>query len=284
MPTTLPTQNQMAIQNFHKWIEKIAANANTTELDALELTQLQRLLGTIIATKRTNVNTVSVLPTGLIIDDTMAGELFLTIPVTEVEGDQVFPPITVASWVENRVKLILKFIPNTNTTFGDVLEYILDTIEGFAITGFKFNYLDKLIKDYLDTLSTIPFLEDFFFELDLDFYTGDHKLNVFCTTGLPGEEVPGIGFTTTTNITDTTTDLASSYVFENTDSITEVGFEVGTSTETLTEVADDTTTSPFGVSLTELTANTDYIAIPYVKYATNKMQRGAQITFKTLES
>lgn len=283
MPT-LPTQNQMAIQFFHKWIEKIAANANTTELDTLELVQLQRLLGTIISTKKTEKSSISVLPTGLVIDDTMTGELNLTIPITEDEGGQIFPPVTVASWVENKLKLVLNFIPNANTVFGDVSGYLIDTIEGFAIPGFNFTYLDKLVNDYLGDISTLPFIQEFVFELDLDFYTGDHKLNVYCTDGLPKVEVPGIGVSSSDNITAVSADLTSSYLFDDTGSITEVGFEYGTSLESLTESADETTTSPFTSNLLGLTANTDYIAIPYVKYGTDKMQRGGQIAFKTLEA
>ena len=276
-----PTQNQMAFQFFQKWIEKIAANANTAELDALELTQLQKLLGTIINTSKSEINSVTVLPTGYTIEDTMSGVLSLTIPVTEDEGEQVFPPVTIVSWLEHKLIIDLKFVSNANTTFGDVSTYIRSMISGFNIP-FNYTYLDNQITNYLDSISTLPYVDEFEFLIEIDFHTGLHKFDVLCSNGLPKLQVPGVGEPSSSNITAAAADLTCSYLFDNTDSIVEVGFEYGTSLESLTESADETTTSPFTSNLTGLTANTEYIAIPYVKYDTDKMQRGKQITFTTL--
>lgn len=42
------TQNQIAIQSLRSWIEKIAANANTSQLNALEQQQITRFLNTLV--------------------------------------------------------------------------------------------------------------------------------------------------------------------------------------------------------------------------------------------
>ena len=135
---------------------------------------------------------------------------------------------------------------------------------------------------YLDSIYSLPYLAGFIFFVEIDFNTGVYKIDVKYDEGFPKIIVPGIGFVTVSNITKTVADLSSNYIFDGADSITEVGFEYGTDIENMTEVASAATTSPFTANLTGLTLDTEYIVVPYVKYGTDKVQKGLAKVFKTL--
>lgn len=279
-----PTQNQQAIQSLHKWVEKVAVNANTTELDALELVQLQRLLGTLLGTYKTLNKFVAVSSHGFNITDATFGNISLQItPFEDSEdpGTFLIPPITVESWFEHKLSLEVSFVPFEGMTFLDASNYIKDIISSL-FPGLVETYKDVQVNKYLESISELPYLFGFTFFIDLDFTTGNHSIDVKYSEGLPKVVIPGVDLVTVTNITTKAADLSSNYLFDDTDSITEVGFEYGTDLEDMTEIASGTTTSPFTASLITLTLDTEYMVVPYVKYGVDKIQRGLVTSFTTL--
>lgn len=112
-----PTQNQLATLSLQKWVEKVAVNANTTELDTLELVQLQRLLQTLIGTYRTPSKDI-ILNRDIVITDDIFGVVRLTVPVTKVGEDLVINRIAVDLSNDNKTRFLINFLPdNTITSF-----------------------------------------------------------------------------------------------------------------------------------------------------------------------
>ena len=278
---THPTQNQQAVQALHKWVGKVAANANTAELDALELFQLQRLLGVLIGTYKTDQKFISVPFTGLHITENNVGQLNLQLPVMEEEGTLSLPVITIDPWFEHKLTLAIQLIPTSGLTFGDASELVFDLIRSIH-PSFETSYKDVDVNSYLKAIKDLVYQSGFTFIITLDFNTGLHVLDVKLNTGLPKVEVPGISDVVISAIVSDGASFSSTYLFDDEDNITEVGFEYGVDEDSLVEVASALIESPFTATLDTLLLETQYIVTPYVKYGDNKMQRGSTATFVTL--
>lgn len=265
---TQPTQNQQAVQSLQKWVEKVAANANTTELDALELVQLQRLLQTLIGTHSTSYQEI-VVNRDIVITDNIFGVVNLIIPVTKIEDNLVINEVTVDPSNDNRVKFLINFVPDntvTNLTYLDAISLfntIKDSLVPFALpkTKEEFETLDYLNYIGSNTVSGVCI-----FCLDVDFKTNEVKFEIKFSD-YPSIMTPILTNPTITNLTADTATVNGTFNYTGRRTITEVGAILKEEGVDEVVVPASSVESPFTANVTDLVDDVVYEIKTYVKFS-----------------
>lgn len=262
------TQNQKAIQLLHKWIEKVAANANTAELDALELSQLQRLLQTIMGTYQTPYREI-LLNRDIVIKDDVFGTVRLLVPVSSVEGQLVINQITPDISNENKIRFLISFLPDptvTSFTYGDALT-LFNSIRTSLVPLSILNTIEEAeIIDYLNSISTVPVYEVCTFCLDVDLKTNESKFEIKFTT-YPSIILPLLTNPTVTELTATTATVGGRYDYTGRRTITEVGAVLSQTGEDDVVFPADSVATPFTVNITGLVDDIVYVLRTYIKFS-----------------
>lgn len=263
-----PTQNQLATQSLQKWVEKVAANANTAELDALELVQLQSLLQTIISTHRTPYKEILV-NRDIVITDNIFGVVRLTVPVTLVEDVLTIKSITADASNDNKIRFLITFLPdNTITAFTyanavSLFNTIKSSLVPFALPTTKEEF-ETL--DYLNSIGSNVISELCIFCLDVDFKTNETKFEIKFSA-YPSIESPVLTNPTITDLTADTAKANGRFDYTGRRIITEVGAILSQEGEEDVIVPASSVESPFVASITNLVDDVVYEIKTYVKFS-----------------
>ena len=264
-----PTQKQLAIMSLQKWVEKVAVNANTAELDALELVQLQRLLGTIIGTYSGVHSEIPVPVQGFEIKDTLFGTAHLIIPVSEEDGVLSIPAITVNASNDNTVKLLLSFVPDETVT-GFTIRDALGLFQSIAteLTGgpLTMTMQEFLTLDYLESVSGQDYNPASLFTLEINFASNQTKFE-FQDISFPSLRSPILTTPVISDLTAATATVSGTYDYTGRKTISEVGVIISQTGETDVEHASSSVTPSFTVELTGLVDDVEYGVRTYIKFA-----------------
>ncbi|NCB03080.1 MAG: hypothetical protein EOM67_13085, partial [Spirochaetia bacterium] len=169
------SQRTISMQSLLRWIEKISANANTPQLDSIELNALSKHLNFLMDSKETSMSVVTVPSTGLVLSDNLSGVVVLNVPVTFVGGTGlVIPAITKAAEFGGKVTFLIKFVlDETVETFTvynvlALFQEIQTSIFGTLLTLSK---EEKDFLNYLDTITGQAWAEDDVLVFGVDFTT-----------------------------------------------------------------------------------------------------------------
>lgn len=263
-------QKDIAMQSFFRWIEKVAANANTQELDTLELNSLVKNFNALIGTRETILTQIDVPASGLILDDRTTDSVLLNVPVTTVEGVMTVPPITKTTDLKGQLQIRIKFVPDETTpTFiiSDALTLWLGIQTSLFGAPLQLSFSNFMMLDYLTSIKTQAWSPLAAFEVKYDFTTLLHSVE-FLGVVYPSVQIPIIPVPTVTEKTDTTAKIAGSYTYTGLQTITEVGIILGQTGEADIEVPASAVSSSFTVDLTNLEDDVVYAISTYVKFAT----------------
>lgn len=265
-----PTQNQIAIQSLQKWVEKVAANANTAELDSLELIQLQRLLATIMGTYKAPFHEITVPSQGIEIKDTYFGTIRLTVPVSEdEEGTLSIPDITVDSANDNTLRFLILFNPDetvTGFTIADALELFNSIVYSF-IGGSPTMTMDEFMTlDYLVSVGSQNWGPTSQFILDIDLSTSQTSFQ-FKDVGFPSLRSPILGLPVISDLTAATATVTGTYDYTGRKTISEVGVILSQTGEADVEIPASVIASTFEVDLTNLVDDVQYGIRTYIKFS-----------------
>lgn len=267
-----PTQNQLATLSLQKWVEKVAVNANTTELDTLELVQLQRLLQTLIGTYRTPSKDI-ILNRDIVITDDIFGVVRLAVPVTKVGEDLVINRISVDLSNDNKTRFLINFLPdNTITSFTyanavSLFNIIKNSLVPFAlpITKEEFETFD-----YLNHIGSNVMSELCIFCLDVDFKTNETKFEIKFSA-YPSIELPVLTNPTITELTANSATVNGTFDYTGRRVITEVGAILSEDGEADIIIPASSVESPFTASVINLVDDVIYEIKTYVKFSDDEV-------------
>lgn len=263
-----PTQNQLATLSLQKWIEKVAVNANTTELDTLELVQLQRLLQTLMGTYRTPSKDITLNRDIVITDDTF-GVVRLAVPVTKVGEDLVINRISVDLSNDNKTRFLINFLPdNTITSFTyanavSLFNIIKGSLVPFALPITKEEFQTF---DYLNHIGSNVMSELCIFCLDVDFKTNETKFEIRFSA-YPSIELPVLTNPTITELTANSATVNGTFDYTGRRVITEVGAILSKDGEADIIIPASSVESPFTASVINLVDDVVYEIKTYVKFS-----------------
>lgn len=261
------TQNQIAIQSLRSWIEKIAANANTSQLDALEQQQITRFLNTLMGTRVEPVTEIT-LDQNKVISDIIIGTLVVNLPVSKVEGSFVCPSFTSESSNTNKVTLMFRFVPDetaTDFTVGDALTLFNGIANGLIGGPLVLTWTEFMIMDYLRSISTQLYNPISSFVLEIDFNSKLTKFD-FKDTAFPSIGTPILTLPVVSELTADSATVTGTYDYTGRRVISEVGVILSQTGEADVEIPSQTIASTFTVALTNLVDDVLYGVRTYIKF------------------
>lgn len=256
------------IQLLRNWIEKIAANANTTALDSEETTALGNTLDYLQASLPTPSYLINVPSTGHEISEDVSGTIYLNVPVTLEEAVLTIPSVTLPQGYNKNVKFVIKFVPDeTVTTF--TIEDALTLWGTLQVSLFaapvQLSMTDFQTMDYLQSIKTQTWPLFAALVVRADLQTSLFSVG-FLNIVYPSIQTPIIPVPTVSEKTDTTAKIAGTFIYTGLKTITEVGIVLGQTGEADIEVPDSGITSPFSVDLSNLEDDIVYAISSYIKF------------------